>query len=462
MRIRAPLFTLLLVGCVPWDPPASELSTSSGSPEPELGTSTGWQLPPRERGKPTTTSTSTTTSTTTASTSPPEPDTDPDTDPPATGAPRVPTDLSVLRLAEVHPDPDGKDGGPDSPEFIEIVHVGAEPVALADLEIVARAWPIQTAAELGLADAILEPGQRLLLTRFADASALPDPPVSSDPTGLRVAFAAADGLRNADGGVLLRAGGLTGDVMIYGAAQPAPWDDPAAWLGPAAPKPGSGASLCRLASVDHDDASDWQICPASPGGPGEEATSETGEAPGTTGTIETGSTGEPLPAELAIVEVLSNPPGPGELEKHGEFVEIVNLGPGSVDLAGWTIADDSGEAPTGADPLLYLTGDGGCAPNTCLAAGQRALIVGKVYTGAVGPGLVLVTDDTTIANAGLAVHEPVVLRDSEGLLASSYRVWPDPLAMPDPALMEAALVRIDPAAADVPEAWSFAAPTPGL
>jgi hypothetical protein len=74
---------------------------------------------------------------------------------------------------------------------------------------------------------------------------------------------------------------------------------------------------------------------------------------------------------------------------------------------------------------------------------------------------VLVTDDTTIANAGLGVHEPVVLRDGQKALRSTYRVWPDPLVMPDPATTEEALVRGDPAAPDEPGAWSFAAPTPG-
>ena len=94
--------------------------------------------------------------------------------------------------------------------------------------------------------------------------------------------------------------------------------------------------------------------------------------------------------------------------------------------------------------------------------GQRAILVGNLYSGPKGPGLVLVTDDTTLANAGLAVHEPVALRDGEGALRSTYRAWPDPLVAPDPALTEAALVRVSPDVPDSPEAWSFAAPTPGV
>lgn len=448
MRIRAALVLLIATpACVPWEPPASEPATTSGIVFPDA-TTTGWDLPPRERGKDPSTTTST--STTISTTAPPDPDTGPADL--STGEPPLPIDLAALQIVEVHPDPDGKDGGPDSPEFVELLHVGDRPLALAGLEVVARAWPTLRASELGLADTTLLPGQRLLLLRYAAASDLPDPRIASDEAGVRLAFASGEGLRNADGGVLLRAGDVTGDLLIYGAAQPAPWDS--SWTGPPAPTPGSGSSLCRSSGDDHDDAGDWIVCPPSPGAPDEEAA-------GTSGTIESGTTGEPLPAEVAIVEVLSNPVGPGDLEKHAEFVEVINLGPGTVDLAGWTIADALEDKPTGVDALFYGSGDGGCAPETCLAAGRRAIIVGNVYTGPKGPGLVLVTDDTTIANAGLAVHEPVALRDPEGALRSTYRAWPDPLALPDPALNEEALVRVAPEAADEPAGWAFAAPTPG-
>ena len=441
MQNRAALlFFLVVPACVAWEPPATEPAITTEFTAPDATTTTGWELPPRERGNGPVTATSTT--------SAPDPD---------TGAAGTSTgdaaviDVDALRIAEVHPDPDGKDGGPDSPEFVEIVHVGAGPLALGGLEIVARAWPSLRTDELGLSDALLLPGQRLLVERFASAADLPDPRLSADADGLRLAFAGGEGLRNADGGVLLRAGDAVGDLVIYGAPQPAPWDSP--WTGPPAPAPASGASLCRVAADDHDDAADWAECPPSPGAPPEADAGTTGP--------DTGTTGEPGPGDVAIVEVLSNPVGPGNLEKHDEFVEIVNLGPDPVDLAGWTIRDDLGDDPTGVDVLLYGSGDGGCAPETCLAPGRRAIIVGNVYTGDAGPGLVLVTDDTTIANAGLAVHEPVGLADPAGVLRSTYRAWPDALVAPDPALTEEALVRSDLAGPDEPTGWAFAAPTPG-
>lgn len=446
---------LLLAACTPFDPPATESATTSGTTGPDLtSTTSGWHLPPLGRGdRPTTTTGITTsppdpTSPTGATSHAPDPSTGPDDQAPT-------ADLAALQIAEIHADPAGKDGGPESPEFVEIVHVGAEPSALAGLEIVARSWPIVRADDLGLADAALAPGQRLVIRRYAAAVDVP-PPVT-DEGGIAVAFATEDGLRNTDGGVLLRAGGSVGDLVLYGAAQPAPWDSPDAWIGPPALTPKSGASLCRLEPADHDDASDFSSCPPSPGLPPEPADAMTGD----TGDTGDASTGEPLPAEVVIVEVLSNPPGPGNLEKHAEFVEIVNLGPGAVDLATWTIADSLDPAAPGADPLMHLAGTGGCMPATCLAPGQRALLVGNAYSGETGSALVLTTDDTTLANAGLGVVEPVALRDGEGVLRSTYRAWPDPLAEPSPALTEQALARTDPSAPDEPASWALAPPTPG-
>ena len=79
---------------------------------------------------------------------------------------------------------------------------------------------MQSAADLGIADEVLAPGQRLLVLRYAMAGDLPAPLVIEEG-GITVAFAHDDGLRNADGGVLLRAGGVAGDLMIYGAEQAA-------------------------------------------------------------------------------------------------------------------------------------------------------------------------------------------------------------------------------------------------
>ncbi|MDC0719632.1 lamin tail domain-containing protein [Nannocystis bainbridge] len=360
--------------------------------------------------------------------------------------------LGVLRITEVMADPDGKDGGATSPEFVEIAHVGEQPLTLGGLVVAARSWPELWMGDLGIGGEVLQPGERLLLLRYASPADLPVPAILREGEVLRAAFADSGGLRNDDGAVGLRdQDGNLGDTLLYGATQPAPFDDPALWSGPPAAVPGAGESLCRVdPAVDSDSAADWIACAPSPG-----------ELPVLGGDDD--STGEPsLPATLAIVEVLSNPSGPASLEKHAEFVEVVNLGPGAVDLAGFTLADSVDPGAPGVDPLLYFSGDGGCAPNTCLAPGRKALLVGSLYEGPVGAALVLRTDDNALANAGLGNVEPVVLRDDLGELRSSYRAWPDPLAAPDPATQEAALVRAAPEAPDAPDSWDFAAPSPGL
>lgn len=359
-------------------------------------------------------------------------------------------DLSVLRITEVMADPDGKDGGAASPEFVEVTHVGESPLTLGGLVVVARSWPELWMGDLGIGGEVLLPGERLLLVRYASPADLPVPSILREGEVLRAAFADSGGLRNDDGAVLLRdQDGEIGDALLYGAAQLAPFDDPALWSGPPAAVPGAGESLCRVdPAVDSDSAADWIACAPSPG-----------ELP----ELGDGTTGDPpLPATLAIVEVLTNPPGPASLEKHAEFVEVLNLGPGEVDLAAFTLADSVDPGAPGADPLLYFGGDGGCAPSTCLAPGRKALLVGSLYEGPVGDALVLRTDDNALANAGLGNFEAVVLRDDLGELRSSYRVWRDPLAAPDPATQEAALVRVAPEAPDAPESWDFAAPSPGL
>lgn len=365
----------------------------------------------------------------------------------STGAQGPALELAALRVIEVLADPEGKDGGGDSPEFVELLHVGPHEISLAGLVLAVRGWPELRAGDLGLAEATLAPGQRLLLQRYASGGDLPIPAVILEDDVLRVVFADSGGLRNSDGGVLVRdPQGNPGDLMIYGAPQPEPWDEPDIWLGPPLAAAASGKSLCRPDPLlDTDTPSDWQTCDPTPG-----TLPEPPPEP------------EPqIPADLVIVEVLSNPPGPGSLEKNAEFVEVLNLGPGELDLAGWTIHDSTLPEAPGGDPLLYHGGDGGCAPETCLAPGRKALLVGDAYQGPIGDALVLKTDDSALANAGLGNTEAVVVRDAEGQLRSSYRAWPDPLVAPDPATMEAALIRA-PDAPDDPSSWTFAAPTPGL
>lgn len=353
--------------------------------------------------------------------------------------------LSMLRITEVLPDPDGKDGGPDSPELIELLNPTASPVALDGLVIESRSWPKLDATALGLDGAELAPTQRLVIERYATAEDIPPGLPKLDNGSLRTAFSTGSGLRNADGAVLVRgAMGEVADLMVYGEPQPEPFDEPGAWQGAVPEAPKSGESLCRPAPEnDSDTADDWSACTPSPGKPHDP--------------------GPELPATglIVITEVFANPPGPSSEEKLLEFVEVRNADAEAIDLADFTIADDTADDASGIDPVEHLAGDGGCEPATCLAPGHRALIVGNAYAGPAGGALVLATDDTTIADGGLSSTEPVVLRDGLGEIVSTYRDWLDQKAEPDPSSEEQAVHRLGDGAQDVPENWELGPASPG-
>jgi hypothetical protein len=359
--------------------------------------------------------------------------------------------LAQLRLTEVLADPDGKDGDEGSPEFVEIHNLGPSPVALDGLLIEAASWPMLDATELGLAGVTLEPGAFLLVQRWASGVDPGRAELSIGESLVAVGFVHAGGLRNADG--FVRIGSATEpsdpiDEFVYGLdlAEPSP-----GWSGPPAPTPEPGSSMCRSSPTDHDDASDWSPCEPNPGQAAPEE-DDVADDPRTPAPIN--------PGAVQIVEVSANPPGPAADEKAYEYVEILNTSGVEIELSGCMVGDDPSPDAPGVDPLEYLAGDGGCVSTTCLAPGRRAIIVGQGYAGEMGDALVLATNDTTIADAGLSNSEPVVLWDALGIALSSYRLWPDPSVDPLP-LDEQPLHRLDDAAPDEPQSWVSAPPSPG-
>lgn len=354
--------------------------------------------------------------------------------------------LAQLRLTEVLTDPEGKDGAEGAPEFIEVHNPGPSPVALDGLLIEAASWPMLDGAELGLVGVTLEPGAFLLVRRWASGV---DPGLTALMVAeslVAVGFLHAGGLRNTDGLVRIGSAIEPVDEFVYGLdlTEPSP-----GWSGPASASPEPGRSMCRNSPTDHDDASDWSPCDPNPG----QATPED--------VVDDPRTPTPInPGAVQIVEVLANPPGPAAEEKAYEYVEILNTSDGEIELSGCRIGDDPKPDAPGVDPLEYLAGDGGCVSSTCLAPGQRAIIVGQGYAGPIGAGLVLATDDTTIADAGLSNSEPVVLWDALDTALSSYRVWPDPSVEPLP-LDEQPLHRLADDAPDEPQSWVSTPPSPG-
>ena len=372
---------------------------------------------------------------------PPAEDDGPSTDGPSTDGPPTDDDevesgaqdeppdpaLAQLRITEVLADPEGADGGMDSPEFVEISNPGPMPVNLDGLRV-STSWPMVDATELGLAGLELEVDGMLVIRRWT---------TDSDPALTEVAivdgviwtgFLHSSGLRNADGSVILESSTSSIDQLAYGPE--------------GVPAPGSGSSLCRL------EADEWTACAPNPGQLG--GSSQGPDEP------------EPIPqGALVIVEVWANAPGTATEEKTHEFVEIVNVSENQLELGGCRIGDDPEFAAPGVDPLEHLTGDGGCESPTCLAPGARAIVVGNGYTGETGGALVLATDDSTLADGGLTNSEPVVLWDPRGQLISSYRLWPDPSGEPLPT-DEQPLHRIDPSAEDAPQSWFSGPATPGI
>ena len=104
-----------------------------------------------------------------------------------------------LRLVELHPDPEGKDGDLDTPEYVELLNTGSQAVLLSGLELEADNWPKLSFEMLGIADEQLEPGARLLIRRWNkdQPQALTEP--EWEGPNLLIGFLHNDGLRNSSG-----------------------------------------------------------------------------------------------------------------------------------------------------------------------------------------------------------------------------------------------------------------------
>ena len=157
--------------------------------------------------------------------------------------------------------------------------------------------------------------------------------------------------------------------------------------------PGNGVSAERLSFTTLDDASNWEGSTCAGGGSpaAVSCSSETASATSTYAGV------------LVITELMSNPLE----ESTGEFVEILNLGTDSIDLAGFMLYDgDATDTLQGfSDPT-----------DTVLAAGGTAVILDADYTGVYSvpsTALLLTTDDAALAS-GLAVDDPIYLYEANG------------------------------------------------
>lgn len=124
-------------------------------------------------------------------------------------------------------------------------------------------------------------------------------------------------------------------------------------------------------------------------------------------------------ARVVLSEVMANPSG---TESHGEYLELVNLGPSSVDLAAWLIGD-KGQAGQGdmIGPCMESS-------ETVLEPKSVGLLVGESFVipeGLPGDVLVVCTDRNSLTPRGLKNDkgEVLVLSDDKGVEVDRYGGW---------------------------------------
>lgn len=152
------------------------------------------------------------------------------------------------------------------------------------------------------------------------------------------------------------------------------------------------------------------------------------------------STALDAPVRAELVKVLADADAP---EAGGEYVEVVNLAPEPLDLAGFRLAK---RGPSGSFTRCTVTRRAGLA----IPAQARGVIVGGAYDGRYGllPGVVVYDCGASAVAGGLANDRaPALLLEAPGgAPVSSLGI-----VAPAPRCDAGALVRVDPAAPDAPE-----------
>lgn len=163
--------------------------------------------------------------------------------------------------------------------------------------------------------------------------------------------------------------------------------------------------------------------------------------------FETGA-GDGPPPVPALTEVRADADAP---EAGGEYVELANLGAGTLDLRGWRVGKRSG---TGA--LVWCEVDG--AAGDAVAPGGVALVAGGAWDGryAVPSGVPVLRCGASALAGGLANDRApdLVLADPLGAVAATFGARGAPRC---PAAVE----RIEPGATDEPASFVCTEGSPG-
>jgi len=298
----------------------------------------------------------------------------------ASAGPRKP-----LVITEVMANPRDEDTG----EFIELYNRGVDPVDAAGLLLTDGDATDVLGAFQGGASLIPAGGYALILdAEYAGEYALPPAAVllSTRDTTLGSGLSTADPIR------LLEANG----VEVIDSFR-SPFD------------PGNGVSAERIDVRAFDSPANWTA-----------STCAAGASPGADNCA---AAPAGLPKRLAFTEVLSNQAGT-EAGGAGEFLEIVNLGHSTVDLAGMWL----GVGPAGSlarDQLVAYQ-----AGATALPPGSFAVVLDPDYDGrfTFPAGTVRVTvDDGSFGSSGLATTHWASLHDVDGItLLAEFRHPSDP------------------------------------
>jgi hypothetical protein len=203
---------------------------------------------------------------------------------------------SDVKINELLPDPDGADAGA---EWIELVHTGADPVAL-------DGWWL----EWGTSD---------FDARYDFAAGTTMQPGDLLVVGADVSLTLGNAGSSADAVRLRHCGGGVSDTVVYGPYNSDGWiDDGGAVATALAPGSAGGVAIARrVDGADSDDcATDFGLAPPTPG--------------------ESNAVSSCVPGDrtLTINELLPDPEGEDD---GAEWIEIHHAGASDQPLAGWTI-----------------------------------------------------------------------------------------------------------------------------
>jgi len=225
-------------------------------------------------------------------------------------------------ITEVLQNPAGTDS---NKEWFEVFNA-----TFADIDL--DGWTI---SDLGVDSHLISGSVVVPAGGYAVLGASTDPLLNGD-TPVAYGYAGTVSLSNSDDELIL----TDPDGNLIDAIE---WDNGNLWPDP------NGASMNLGPSHDHignDDGAAWCETLGFPYG--------SDLSIGTPGSAGHGCAPAALPGDVVITEIMSNPLGDPDDDR--EWIEVVNVGSADLDLAGWMLADATGELATVSTSTPLLAG----------------------------------------------------------------------------------------------------------